>query len=328
MSGSGGHTDVYINEDLILQARGGNGIRGGYNCYLSGTVGGGGSNQINTTHPSYISGDYSSSNTSRSSYVKFKLISYNTGCNITPGTAYDFAYNGEIQAFSAPCSGTYKLEAWGAQGVTTESYGWWNGGNGGYATGNLTMESGDNIFVVVGGTRTARSGTGGYNGGGNSGDAAGGGGATHFARTGNVIDKTLKTDLILVAGGGGGAGAGYNSEVRGAHGGAAGGITGQNGKCYYCGYSVGKGATETCASEYGGKGGSTSIKAGAGGGGYCGGGAGGYYTGGGGGSSYFGGVTNGQTLSGTELMPTHDDTEGTQTGNTGDGYARITYVGG
>lgn len=69
---------------------------------------------------------------------------------------------------------------------------------------------------------------------------------------------------------------------------------------------------------------------GGGGGGYYGGGGGGKngsldrYGGGGGGSGYIGGVTNGQTIAGNQSFTAPGG--GTETGHSGNGYARITLI--
>ena len=66
-------------------------------------------------------------------------------------------------------------------------------------------------------------------------------------------------------------------------------------------------------------------------GGSGGGGGGGYYGGGAsiygasaGGSGYIGGVSKGNTIAGNESMPS--PTGGTETGHTGNGYAKITWM--
>lgn len=79
----------------------------------------------------------------------------------------------------------------------------------------------------------------------------------------------------------------------------------------------------------GGRGGSTSGTANSvqnlGGSGYNGGGA-GWHAPGGGGSSYIGGVTSGTTISGAEGTSMPAISGGTETGHSGDGYARITKI--
>ncbi len=118
-------------------------------------------------------------------------------CNFTEK---DFIYTGSMQSFTVPtgCSGTFLLEAWGAQGGT--SY----GGKGGYAYGTVTLNAGQTIYIGVGQQGNA---AGGWNGGGKGRDAtgSGGGGATHFGKVNaTVANSGGKSNLYLVAGGGGG----------------------------------------------------------------------------------------------------------------------------
>ena len=75
----------------------------------------------------------------------------------------------------------------------------------------------------------------------------------------------------------------------------------------------------------GGQGSGSSAGGGGGGGGYYGGGGGGYSDGGGGGSGYIKNLIDGETISGNQSMPNPID--GEMIGNTGNGFARITYVG-
>lgn len=206
---------------------------------------------------------------------------------------------------------------------------------------------------------------GGYNGGGQAlldaikNYQGSGGGATHFA-TNNLGElknfENNKSDVLLVAGGGGGS---YSStainyySVGGFGGGQLGGsafvyykyITSPliNGSyVYYYGLEI-PGASQLSQSDtnmyiYGtfGKGtdaitGITGSDAGAGGGWYGGArlnfkyGSGGMA--GSGGSGYVNTSTliNGQTIAGNLSMPTHDGSS-YMTGNTGDGYARISYI--
>ena len=50
----------------------------------------------------------------------------------TVATSWTMDYAGAIQTFTAPCSGSYKLEVWGAQGGWFD--GFQGGGKGGYAS--------------------------------------------------------------------------------------------------------------------------------------------------------------------------------------------------
>ncbi|GFN31597.1 glycine rich domain-containing protein [Paenibacillus xylaniclasticus] len=214
----------------------------------------------------------------------------------TPATAQVFDYTGSVQTFTAPGTGTYTIEAWGAQGGTSS-----NGGKGGYAKGEVELTEGETIYIYVGGNT-------GWNGGGSGHGRPtdSGGGASDVRRGGTTL-----YDRIIVAGGGGGP---SGSQAGGSGGGEIGGTGGDN-------YGTpGTGGTQTSGgaggSNYGGngsfgQGGSntagSSSGGGGGGGGYYGGGAGGNDypsyddnddSGGGGGSGYIGGVKNGSMQSG------------------------------
>ena len=281
-------------------------------------------------------------------------------CGVVTCTVEDqiFEYTGGIQTYTVTCAGEYQLEVWGAQGgnagdISGNSYS--NGGYGGYSVGTVNLNKNAIIYVVVGGkgdnaiSKTADY-SGGYNGGGNAYHwhnnniyNASGGGATHIATVTGVLSslESNQSSILIVAGGGGGAYYGTSSSVY-AKGGSGGGTAGINGTARQdtnAGYGLGGtqeagGGTrpldgKRASSGTFGQGGNSSTSGSAGG---AGGGA-GYYGGGGstaaaagGGSGYIGGVTNGQTIDGDSSMPTHDGTN-TMTGNTGNGYAKITYLG-
>ena len=153
-------------------------------------------------------------------------------------TEYDFDYTGTEQVFTAPVSGTYKLETWGAQGATdSESY---YGGYGGYSKGIIKLEKNDNLYVFIGGRGkniNTKTGTGtvyGYpNGGavstlGNDAHSitfSSGGGSTHIAKENKFISEisNLSASLLIVSGGGGGSCKWWN---YGNNGGSAGGYKG------------------------------------------------------------------------------------------------------
>lgn len=233
----------------------------------------------------------------------------------TAGTPVTFDYKGTVQTFTAPATGTYQLEVWGAQGgnVTTTSTA--TGGKGGYSKGTVTLNKGETINVYVGGQGTEIIGTnaetGGWNGGGgnySAGGGATGGGATDIRKGGTSL-----TDRIIVAGGGSGAAWG---NVNGASGG---GLKGSDGESW-SGYASGLGGTQTSGGGYsgtpsgggqyqtvtngtlgiGGRGSGSSSGGSGGGGGYYGGG-GGMISAGGGGSGYIGGVTDGAMDSGVNI---------------------------
>lgn len=108
--------------------------------------------------------------------------------------------------------GSYKLEAWGAQGGSFNST--YHGGFGGYSTGIINLKSKTTLYIVVG--KSTSTASGGYNGGGSGGvyngdyvfTSYGGGGATHIGLKSGEL-KSFANDysdnLLIVAGGGGGA---------------------------------------------------------------------------------------------------------------------------
>lgn len=193
-----------------------------------------------------------------------------------------------IQYWTAPRTGTYRIEAWGAEGGT--SY----GGRGAFAAGTFELDEGDELKILVGQRGTNR----------------GGGGGTFVTTTSN--------DPLVVAGGGGAGVGGSWTFSRGAtssnanhgslygrslgNGGTAGGAGGAN-NCSGSGgaggfYGTATGVDRGFSYVSGGLGGSNSYAPGGfgggganrgGGGGYSGGGSGGCGSGarvGGGGGSY------------------------------------------
>lgn len=209
-----------------------------------------------------------------------------------------FHYTGGVQSFTAPVAGVYNLQTWGAQG------GSWsasvnNGAPGGYSSGQINLTKGQTIYVYVGGYGINHQG---YNGGGGAASASGyGGGATDFRTSSDGNWSDYLNTRILVAGGGGG------HDVSGGVAGVGGGLAGGAGTS---GYDSGAGGTQSNAGINGGFGyggsGQPYDSVGGGGGYYGGGGSlgdGGGWGDGGGGSGYVGGVTDGQTESGSQFMP-------------------------
>ncbi len=306
-------------------------------------------------------------------------------CNAEIGDEWIFDYLDETNetryyTFAIPCRGTYKLEAWGAQGGTVDSYA---GGKGGYSAGEIELTTRDTLYITVGGQGT-KSGTGvvagGYNGGGSghggtcngSGNrwGASGGGATHIAKvpgelssledykgtlndngTADTSDDFYVSDNILIVAAGGGGAFNIANWMYGS-GGYGGGTVGGNGTHNNAGKTTdyARGGTQTTAGYPGdgytsissrsetfigltigsfGKGGNTTgwdcVEGGGGGGGFYGGGS-GNETSGAGGSGYVGALSNASMIAGNASMPTHDGTS-TMTGNSGTGYAKITYLG-
>ena len=156
------------------------------------------------------------------------------------------SYSGEVQTYTIPRTGTYKLEAWGAKGGDGKGGGS-EGALGGYITAQFKFSIGDVLYIYVGGkggdASVGSAGTGGWNGGGNGGapynvgnyGGAGGGGATHIAMSniGPIGESSITTlgdyvgtvgHLLLVAAGGGGGSCIQNAAGYG------GGETGQRGR--------------------------------------------------------------------------------------------------
>lgn len=269
-------------------------------------------------------------------------------------TVFTFDYTGSSQTFTAPFDGKYRLEVWGA-GT--------NNGKGGYSVGIVNIFENDNLYVYVGGSSAAS----GYNGGATAAGSPAGGGATDIRiNSGLWSDATGLNSRIIVAGGagthassyssgtGGGTagGTGYSQTIPSSEGGGGTGGTqtsGGGGGKGYCSSggsgAFGKGGIGGAGGQYCG-----SSIGGNGGGGWYGGGGGGsaysYYStrtpgaGGGGsgyvltststkptgyipGTKYY--MTGASTVAGTSSMP--NPAGGTMTGRSGNGYARITYLG-
>lgn len=261
----------------------------------------------------------------------------------------DFLFTGAQQTWTVPETGSYTIEAWGAQGGnagyngTISTY----GGKGGYASGSISLTANQIIYIYVGGQGQGGTGTannnqflGGYNGGGygyngtGSGQrGAGGGGGTDLRVVGTAL-----SDRVLVAGGGAGGVyyPGYGVNNPGAGGGAI-GVTGSSTSLASTSFH-GKGGTQVG----GGAGGSNGSVGGTGsagnggnavfygfgesgaGAGYFGGGASGAGTAAGGGSGYVGGVTSSTNTAGNASMP--NPVGGAMTGRDGNGFLRITYT--
>lgn len=186
-------------------------------------------------------------------------LTIKTKCNIyfEFKSSYEFEYTSDIQEFTVPKTGIYKLEVWGAQGSDISSN-TLESGYGGYSSGLINLAKGDNIFVIVGGQGATVSShstnySGGYNGGGNSltnSDTlwGAGGGATSIQ---NILinDGLLKNyeeskdNILIVAGGGGGFGTFQSNKNTG---GSGGGYVGNNGTSSNSSYGVGGNQTSGC----------------------------------------------------------------------------------
>ena len=146
-------------------------------------------------------------------------------------TVFNFDYTGDVQAFTAPIKGTYKIEAWGASGgdVTINDV-IYQGGLGGYTSGTINLEKNQTLYIYVGSSPSNYEG--GYNGGAaggyeTDGKYTGGGGATDIRIVnGNWNDFNSLKSRIMVAAGGAGTGKYLNSSLIG---GAGGGLIGYSG---------------------------------------------------------------------------------------------------
>ena len=254
-----------------------------------------------------------------------------------------------MQTFTAPISGNYKLEVWGAQGGTYfRSEHKTFGAGGGYSIGYRKLNISDKLYICVGAqggdsyVNNTTGGNGGYNGGGKGGDGysgygggGGGGGATHIAITSNRGElKNYKdyylSELLVVAGGGGGAGVTASC-------GRGGGLNGGDAHSGHNVYTI-QGANQTSGYAFGqGQDGKTKTTKAYWGVEGNGGGGGGFYggpacqtegsnsnCGGAGGSGYIGGLTNGTTIAGDQAFPSPSG--GTETGHEGDGYCIISWI--
>ena len=261
----------------------------------------------------------------------------------------NFDATSDYYLWSAPTTGTYTFQVWGAQGgnaLNTSGTVLQTGPLGGYSAGNYPLTSGQTVYVYVGGQGSGSSSlggaiSGGFNGGGigyngdANGRAASGGGGSDI----RINSNSLSNRAIVAGGGGGGKYFTGYGEQNGSYGG---GTSGQDGATasYDASYGYsGKGGTQSA----GGAGGNNSGQApsgtsgnggngissyhpfgsSGGGGGYFGGGGAGVGMSPGGGSGYVGGVTASTITAGNASMP--NPAGGNMVGRSGNGYIRITY---
>ena len=181
---------------------------------------------------------------------------------VASGTS-TFNYTGAVQTFTVPAGVTsIDVEVSGAAG---QSVGGSVGGNGGKATGTLTVTPGQILNIYVGGQN-------GYNGGGVAGTGGGyvsgsGGGASDI-RVGGIAFS----DRVIVGGGGGGCGRSTCGTQNGGAGAGPGGLAGVGDGAYGTdggvsggGVSGGGGCGSCCSSSRGGGGGGQNGGGGAGG---------------------------------------------------------------
>ena len=175
-------------------------------------------------------------------HAKITYIGEDNGTCLN-GSSTDFPYTGEEEEYNVTCTGKYKLEVWGASGGGYDAndavYGS-RAGAGAYSVGEITLTSGEKLYINVGGQGAYGSGTnvyggpkGGYNGGGDGGNSisGAGGGATHIATASGLLStlENNKSSVIIVAGGGGGADDKDGSGIRAGNDGTAGSAGGEKG---------------------------------------------------------------------------------------------------
>lgn len=167
--------------------------------------------------------------------TKSKIITINQAANPFPvGTIKNYSYSGSVQEVTL-IPGSYKLQAWGAQGGNITGSYTATGSKGGYSEGVLTITSPTIVRIFVGGkgadvstSASAAAQNGGWNGGGgtykkgaySSGTksarcyvAPGGGASDICLVTSSMSYSNLRNNRsaasllsrFLVAGGGGGA---------------------------------------------------------------------------------------------------------------------------
>lgn len=243
--------------------------------------------------------------------------------SVVVDSVLNYAYTGSSQNVEL-LPGKYKLEAWGAQGGYRSSTSY--AGKGGYSVGTITLTANTKLYAYVGGSGNTGGTSGGFNGGGKRDNYNGGGGGTDFR-----IGSDSLYARVIVAGGGGSDGATNKTGMYG--GGTSGGSASQN---YGNG---GQGGTATSGGAGYSSGANTPGSFGKGGQGYnrssgyggAGGGSGYVYTSSTASnypsgcllnSSYY--LSNASTTAGNASMPA--TTSGTETGHSGNGYARITNM--
>ena len=150
-------------------------------------------------------------------------------------TEYSYGYTGGYQVFTAPATGFYQIELWGAQGGNSvgnnsrtcsynrgKAYGSGCGGFGAYTSGVIRLNKDDVLYIYVGqrglDAKAGNNRAGGWNGGGSStydhsdNEASGSGGGATDVRLVATSAKTtwnefasLKSRIMVAAGGGGGS---------------------------------------------------------------------------------------------------------------------------
>ncbi|WP_018463475.1 fimbrillin family protein [Segatella paludivivens] len=157
--------------------------------------------------------------------------------NLSKTIVFNYNYTGAVQTFTAPYTGTYKIECWGAKGGDDPCKGGALPGKGAYTSGYINLTFGKQLFLYLGGIGNSiykQINYGGWNGGGTSSSNAniyfpsGGGGSTdvrlikHSGSDGWSGTSSLLSRIMVAAGGGGCLG--DNATI--AYGANAGGLKG------------------------------------------------------------------------------------------------------
>lgn len=153
---------------------------------------------------------------------------------------YEFYATDDYQVFTAPVRGRYRFELWGSQG---SNMGIHAGGKGAYTKGDIILDKDEKVYLYVGNSKGEKKS---FNGGGSGGSSAsGGGGATDVRLVPGTWNdfSSLKSRIMVAAGGGG-----VTIWKKGSEGGAAGGLFSYDTPYYASGNwgnTLGTGATQT-----------------------------------------------------------------------------------
>ncbi len=287
---------------------------------------------------------------SSSAYAESAASASVTADILAPDFSKTFGYSGKVETFTVGTSGYYDIAADGAQGGDGNNFGtddFGAGGLGAVASGDVYLQAGAKLEIVVGGEGATSANSGG-----------GGGGGSYVIQTNGA--SGLVDEVIAGGGGGGSVGAGGGGQTQGAGGngggtvagsgganggagqgganangagnpggGGGGGLTGgAGGGIYpsgiggYPGQSGGNAGVTFAGGAGGGSGcGGGGGFGGGGGGGYVGGGGGGGYGGGGGGGSGGGGGGGGSYVDASAT-----DVSQTAALNSGNGLVTITAL--
>lgn len=122
---------------------------------------------------------------------------------------WQFNYVENVQEWTVPYSGDYKIESYGGKGA---DYADKRGGKGGKVTSTYTFQQGDVLKIYTGGNGNNPSGGWGNVAGAHTGNGGNdGGGATEI-----YVTRDGSTTRLMVAGGGGGANRDFDGGAGGA----------------------------------------------------------------------------------------------------------------